>query len=269
MRLENKVALITGATGGMGSAEARLFAKEGASVVIAARKEDRGRELAQEIQDAGGKALFVRLDVTDQEQWANAVRQAKEAFGALHILVNNAGTNAPAVLPMVDMDVWNKVFATNVTGILVGIQICAPLMKESGGGSIINIGSIGGMAATFSTAYSSSKWALRGLSKSAAYTLAGWGIRCNLIQPGMIATDMTKEMINNPVVEQTVHDSVLLGRIGNAHEIATTALFLASDDSSYITGEEIVVDGGWYAAGPYLTNERRSHMLEMLLKRMS
>lgn len=268
MRLENKVALITGATGGMGSAEARLFAKEGASVVVAARKEDRGQALVQEILEAGGKAIFVKLDVTHQEQWTQAVQRAKDAFGALHILVNNAGTNAPSVLPKVNLDVWNQVFATNVTGILIGIQTCAPLMKESGGGSIVNIGSIGGMAATFSTAYSSSKWALRGLSKSAAYTLAGWGIRCNLIQPGMIATDMTKEMINNPTVDQTVHDSVLLGRIGKADEIATTALFLASDDSSYITGEEIVVDGGWYAAGPYLTNERRNHMLEMLLKRM-
>ncbi|GHO58153.1 hypothetical protein KSB_66280 [Ktedonobacter robiniae] len=173
MRLKKKVALITGATGGMGRAEAKLFAKEGAFVVIAARKEELGKKLVDDIMEDGGTALFVQLDVSEQEQWAEAVKQVKEQFGALHILVNNAGTNAPALLPKVDMDIWNKVFATNVTGTLLGIETCAPLMRASGGGSIVNIGSIGGMTANFSTAYSSSKWALRGVSGSAAYNLAG------------------------------------------------------------------------------------------------
>jgi NAD(P)-dependent dehydrogenase (short-subunit alcohol dehydrogenase family) len=125
------------------------------------------------------------------------------------------------------------------------------------------------MAATFSTAYSTSKWALRGLSKSAAYNLAGWGISCTTIQPGMIETDMTKDIAANPMAERTISESILLARIDKADEIAKTALFLASDDSSYITAEEIVVGGGWYSAGPYLTNDRRNHMTEMLQKKMS
>jgi NAD(P)-dependent dehydrogenase (short-subunit alcohol dehydrogenase family) len=263
MRLENKVALITGATGGMGSACARLFAQEGAAVVIAARKEELAHALAKEISDGGGKALFVKLDVANQEQWTAAVKKTKETFGALHILVNNAGVNTAAVLPYVDMHVWQDVLATNLTGPLMGIQACAPLMKESGGGSIINIGSIGGMTANFSTAYASSKWALRGLSGSAAFCLADWGIRSNLIEPGFIETNMTKNMPTSQV-----GDAVLLRRAGKDYEIAQAALFLASDESSYTTGSEILVDGGFYAPGPYLAAARKAGLLAMLQQGM-
>jgi NAD(P)-dependent dehydrogenase (short-subunit alcohol dehydrogenase family) len=271
MRLENKVALITGGYGGMGRTSARLFAKEGAAVVIAGRNEERGDALAREITDGGAKALFVELDVTSQDQWDAAVQEAGEKFGALHVLMNIVGSNALVMLPEVDIGEWNKIFEINVTGTLRGIQTCAPLMKRSGGGSIVNIGSVAGITGNFGTGYSSSKWALEGLSRSAAYIYADWGIRCNVIQPGWIETDLTASMTSNPLMkkmtEHTMNNTVLLRRSGKAEEIAYTALFLASDESSYITGTDIVVDGGWFTAAPYLTSERSHHMLSLLKKK--
>jgi NAD(P)-dependent dehydrogenase (short-subunit alcohol dehydrogenase family) len=268
MRLANKVALITGATGGVGSASARLFAQEGAAVVIAAKEENPGNALAKEINAAGGKALFVKLDVSDQKQWDDAVKQVKEKFGALHILVNAAETHELSMITHAGLKTWNKVFEINLTGTLLGIQTCAPLMKASGGGAIVNIGSVAGLAGSFSTAYSATKWGLEGLSRSAAYILSDWGIRCNVIQSGMIATDMPNDFESSPEAKKAISDSVLLRRKGKPEEIAYAALFLASEDSSYITGNDIVVDGGWFSAAPYLVNERQSHTLEMLQKKL-
>jgi NAD(P)-dependent dehydrogenase (short-subunit alcohol dehydrogenase family) len=268
MRLENKVALITGGYGGMGRASARLFAKEGATVFIAGRSEERGDALATEINEAGGKAYFVELDVVKQDQWDAAVIHVKEQAGALHVLMNIVGSNALVRFPTVDIDEWNKLFEINVTGTLRGIQTCAPLIKESGGGSIVNIGSVAGITGNFGTGYSSSKWALEGLSRSAAYIYADWGIRCNVIQPGWIETDLTASMSSNPLIKKmqskAMNNTVLLRRSGKAEEIAFTALFLASDESSYITGTDIVVDGGWFSSAPYLANERSHHMLQLL-----
>jgi NAD(P)-dependent dehydrogenase (short-subunit alcohol dehydrogenase family) len=168
----------------------------------------------------------------------------------------------------VDIDEWDKIFEVNVTGTLRGIQTCAPLIKASGGGSIVNIGSVAGITGNFGTGYSSSKWALEGLSRSAAYVFADCGIRCNVIQPGWIETDLTASMTSNPVMKRmtkhTMDNTVLLRRSGKADEIAYTALFLASDESSYITGTDIVVDGGWFSSAPYLGNERSHHMLTLL-----
>jgi NAD(P)-dependent dehydrogenase (short-subunit alcohol dehydrogenase family) len=268
MRLEGKVALVTGATGGMGSSSARLFAEEGAAVLVAARHKELADPVVEEISDAGGRASFVQLEVTDEKQWEAAVEQAKEQFGGLHILMNVVGSNDLVMLPDVDLTAWNKVFEINVTATMVGMKTCSPLIRDTGGGSIVNIGSVGGLSGTFSTAYSSSKWALEGLSRSAAYIYADWGIRCNVIQPGFIATKMTAPMQSNPamkaVIDQQMTETVLLRRMGEPEEIANTALFLASDESSYITGTDIVVDGGWFSAAAYLTNERRNHMLEMM-----
>lgn len=271
MRLENKVALITGGYGGMGRASSRLFAKEGATVVVTGRSEERGTELVEEINDGGGKALFVELDITEQDQWAAAVAHVEEKIGALHVLMNIVGSNSMSKLPDIDFDEWNKIFEINVTGTLRGIQTCAPLIKKSGGGSIVNIGSVAGITGNFGTGYSSSKWALEGLSRSAAYIYADWGIRCNVIQPGWIETDLTASMTSNPLMKKmtkhTMNTTVLLRRAGKAEEIASTALFLACDDSSYITGTDIVVDGGWFSSAPYLGNERTHHMLGMLKKK--
>jgi NAD(P)-dependent dehydrogenase (short-subunit alcohol dehydrogenase family) len=267
MRLEGKVALITGGYGGMGRASARLFAREGATVFVAGRNHERGNGLVVEINDAGGKAHFVELDVINQDQWDAGIVQIKEQAGALHVLMNIVGSNALVRFPEIDIEQWNKLFEINVTGTLRGIQTCAPLIKDSGGGSIVSIGSVAGITGNFSAAYSASKWALQGLSRSAAYVYADWGIRSNVIQPGWIETDMTASMRKNRLVKKmqssVMKNTVLLRRSGKAEEIAYTALFLASDESSYITGTDIVVDGGWFSAAPYLTNER-SHLLQLL-----
>jgi NAD(P)-dependent dehydrogenase (short-subunit alcohol dehydrogenase family) len=268
MRLENKVALITGGYGGMGRASARLFSKEGATVAIAGRNHERGEALAKEITDAGGKAFFVELDVTNQEQWDAAVERVRAEAGALNVLMNIVGSNALVMLPEVDIEEWNKIYEINVVGTLRGIQTCAPLIKDSGGGSIVNIGSVAGITGNFGTGYSSSKWALEGLSRSAAYVYADWGIRCNVIQPGFIETDLTAAMSKNALMRRfskhAMDNTVLLRRSGKAEEIGYTALFLASDESSYITGTDIVVDGGWFSSAPYLGNERSHHMLSLL-----
>jgi NAD(P)-dependent dehydrogenase (short-subunit alcohol dehydrogenase family) len=202
MRLQSKVALITGGYGGMGRASARLFAQEGATVFVAGRDQQRGDALVAEINDAGGTAHFVKLDVVDQDQWDAAAAQVKEQAGALHVLLNIVGSNALVRFPQVDIDEFNKVFEINVTGTLRGIQTCAPLIKDSGGGSIVNIGSVAGITGNFSTAYSSSKWALEGLSRSAAYVYSDWGIRSNVIQPGWIETDMTAKATKNPIMKK-------------------------------------------------------------------
>jgi NAD(P)-dependent dehydrogenase (short-subunit alcohol dehydrogenase family) len=271
MRLENKVALITGGYGGMGRASARLFAKEGATVFIAGRNHERGEALAKEITDGGGKAFFVELEVTDQQQWDAAVEQTRKKAGALHVLMNIVGSNAMVRFPHVDIDEWNKIFEINVTGTVRGIQTCAPLMKDSGGGSIVNIGSVAGITGSPGAGYTASKWALEGMSRSAAYIYADWNIRCNVIQPGWIDTDLTASMKSNPLVKKMqgsmLKHTVLLRRSGKAEEIATTALFLACDDSSYITGTDIVVDGGWFSSAPYLTNERSHHMMSLMDKK--
>jgi NAD(P)-dependent dehydrogenase (short-subunit alcohol dehydrogenase family) len=210
----------------------------------------------------------VELDVVRQDQWDAAVARVEETAGALHVLMNIVGSNALVRFPSVDIEEWNKLFEINVTGTLRGIQTCAPLIKKSGGGSIVNIGSVAGITGNFGTGYSSSKWALEGLSRSAAYVYADWGIRCNVIQPGWIETDLTAAMSSNPLVKRmqsaAMNNTVLLRRSGKAEEIAFTALFLASDESSYITGTDIVVDGGWFSSAPYLANERSHHMLQLL-----
>src|SRR5262245_40447582 len=252
----------------MGRASARLFAKEGATVFIAGRNKERGDALAAEINESGGKAHFVELDVAKQDQWDGAIVRIKEQAGALHVLMKIVGSNALVRLPKVDIEQWNKIFEINVTASMRGIQVCAPLIRDSGGGSIVNIGSVAGITGNFSTGYSASKWALQGLSRSAAYIYADWGIRSNVIQPGFIETDMTASIQSNPIVRKmqsrVMKNTVLLRRSGKAEEIAYTALFLASDESSYITGTDIVVDGGWSSAAPYLTNERSHHILKLL-----
>lgn len=250
MKLKNKVAIVTGSTSGIGLAIAKLFANEGAKVVIAARKEDVANQIVSEIKADGGEATFIKLEVTDKAQWENVVNKVKEIYGCLHILVNNAGTNELCSLPNIDLDKWNKIMDINVTGPLMGMQLCAPLMKESGGGSIVNISSIAGMLGTPSTAYSTSKWALNGLSANAAFSLANWGIRSNVISPGFIAnTNLTNAMPSGG--KDPISDIALLGRSGKTMELARAALFLASDDSSYVTGINMPVDGGLTDSGHY------------------
>lgn len=250
MRLKSKVAIVTGSTSGIGLAIAKLFAKEGAKVIFAARKEDVANEIVAEIKTNGGEATFVKLEVTNAGDWTNVVNKAKEKYGAIHILVNNAGTNELCSLPNVDFDSWDKIMAINVTGPMMGIQLCAPTMKESGGGSIVNISSIAGTLGTPSTAYSTSKWALNGLSANAAFSLASLGIRSNVICPGFIGnTNLTNAMPQG--VKNPIDDIALLARGGETEELAQAALFLASDESSYVTGTILPVDGGLTDGGHY------------------
>jgi NAD(P)-dependent dehydrogenase (short-subunit alcohol dehydrogenase family) len=237
-------------------------------VFVAGRNQERGDALVAEINGGGGKAHFIELDVVNQDQWNAAVAQIKEQAGALHVLMNIVGSHALVRFPDIDLEEWNKIFETNVSSTVRAIQTCAPLIRDSGGGSIVNIGSLAGITGNFGTGYSASKWALEGVSRSAAYIYADWGIRSNVIQPGWIETDMTASMQSNPLVKKMqssmLKNTVLLRRSGKAEDIAYTALFLASDESAYITGTDILVDGGWFSAAPYLTNERSHHMLQLL-----
>ncbi|MGT2477649.1 SDR family NAD(P)-dependent oxidoreductase [Paraburkholderia terrae] len=260
MRLKDKVAIVTGSTSGIGLAIAKLFASEGAKVVIAARKEDVANGVVAQIKAEGGEATFIKLEVVSMDDWKNVVNKTKDKYGAIHILVNNAGTNELCTLPNVDLDDWNKIMAINVTGPMIGMQLCTPIMKESGGGSIVNISSIAGMLGTPSTAYSTSKWALNGLSANAAFSLGEFGIRSNVICPGFIAdTNLTNAMPKG--VKNPIEDIALLARSGATMELAQAALFFASDESSYVTGTILPVDGGLTDGGHYAS--MRAHMANL------
>ncbi|MDX1877915.1 glucose 1-dehydrogenase [Mycolicibacterium sp. 141076] len=234
-RVDGKVALITGGARGMGAAHARMLVGEGAKVVIGDILDEPGEALAAELGDA---ARYVHLDVTDADQWAAAVATATEQFGLLNVLVNNAGISALGKIGEFDMAKWQKCIDVNLTGTFLGMQAVVAPMREAGSGSIINISSIEGMrGATLLHAYVASKWAVRGLTKSAAIDLGKDKIRVNTILPGFIRTPMTKYFPDDMMIAP-------LGRPGQSDEVATFVVFLASDESSFATGSEFVVDGG-------------------------
>lgn len=247
-KLDGKVALITGGSTGQGAFEARLFHSEGAAVCIADIADDGGRALAQEIADDGGRAIYLHLDVSSVNDWHDAVGAVKEAFGGLHILVNNAGTISRMGIKTITPDQWQRVMDVNLTGPLFGMQICAPLIRDSGGGSIVNVSSTAGMTAHYDAAYGASKWALRGLTKSAAMEFVEWGIRVNSMHPGQIS-DTSFSRGARPGHWGANWLVTPMGRHGTAEECARVALFLASPDSSFITGEEITIDGGMLGCG--------------------
>lgn len=248
-RLKGKVALITGGAGGQGTEEALLFAREGAAIVIGDVADEKGEELVKRIRETGAEALYVHLDVTSQRDWDSAVGSIKEKLGALHILINNAGINGPGVIPNVDIAQWERVLKINLTGSLMGIQSCAALMRDSGGGSIINVGSTTGLEGHWIAAYSASKWGLRALTRSAAIDLAPWNIRCNTLCPGLVNTPMSSVM--PPAVISQFHAASAIPRGCEPEEIAYAALFLASDESSFITGIDLPIDGGFSGVGVY------------------
>lgn len=234
-RVDGKVALISGGAGGMGAEDARLLVEEGAKVVIGDILDDQGKALADEIGDS---ARYVHLDVTQPDQWDAAVATAVGEFGKLNVLVNNAGIVALGQLGQFNVDKWNKVIDVNLNGTFHGIQAAVEPMKAAGGGSIINVSSIEGLrGAIMVHPYVASKWAVRGLTKSASLELASQNIRVNSIHPGFIRTPMTKHFPDDMV-------TVPLGRPGVADEVATFVVFLASDESSYATCAEFVMDGG-------------------------
>lgn len=241
-RVDDKVALISGGARGMGAAHARMLVAEGAKVVIGDILDDEGKALADELGDA---ARYVHLDVTDPEQWKAAVATAVDEFGKLNVLVNNAGTVALGPLKTHDLKKWQQVLDVNLTGTFLGMQAVIDPMEAAGGGSIINISSIEGLrGAPWVHGYVASKWGVRGLTKSAALELAPQKIRVNSIHPGFIRTPMTKHLPDDMVMAP-------LGRPGTPDEVATFVLFLASDESSFATGAEFVMDGGLVADVPH------------------
>ena len=245
MRLVGKVALISGSARGQGEAEARLFAKEGASVVVGDVLENQGKKVEAEINETGGRALFVTLDVASESDWENAIRQTVQTFGKLDVLVNNAAIYRRVLIEDTTVEEWDEVMAVNAKGVFLGTKHAIPEMRKAGGGSIINISSTAGLVGSpRGSAYGASKGSVRLLTKSTAIQYAKDGIRANSIHPGPIDTEMIAANIGTPEGLAASLGRVPLGRIGTVDDVAYGALFLASDESSYMTGSELVIDGG-------------------------
>ena len=245
MRLEGKVALISGGARGMGAAEARLFAREGARVAVGDLLEEEGARLESEIAEAGGDCIFIRLDVTSEESWANAVELTVSRYGRLDVLVNNAGVYQKARVEDTTLEGWDRVMAINAAGPFLGTKAAVPAMRDSGGGSIVNISSTAGLVGSLhSTAYTASKGAVRLLTKATAVQYAGDGIRANSVHPGPIDTDMLAAVYSDPEERRRRVSRIPMGREGTVEEVAYGVLFLASDESSFMTGSELVIDGG-------------------------
>ena len=248
MRLEGKVALISGGARGMGAAEAKLFAEEGARVVLGDVLEEEGHQVEAEIAESGGEAVFVHLDVTSESDWQGAVDTAVERFGKLDILVNNAGIFNRALIHEQSEEDWDRVMDINGKGVFLGTKAAIPVMREAGGGSIVNISSVAGLIGSMnSTAYNASKGAVRLLTKSTAIQYAKEGIRCNSVHPGPIETPMLDLVYPSPEARAQRQDAIPIGRLGRMEDVAKGVLFLASDEASYMTGSELVIDGGYTA----------------------
>ena len=245
MRLENKVALISGGARGMGAVEAKMFVQEGAKVVIGDVLDEDGKQTEAEINEAGGECVFVHLDVTDETAWQDAVAAAVDRFGKLDILVNNAGIARINNVEDTTSDEWDLVMDINAKGVFLGTKAAIPEIRKAGGGSIVNISSIAGLTGGRTSSYAASKGAVRLLTKSSAIQYAGEGIRCNSVHPGVIETPMTTPVMLNTQEGRDLNASRHpLGRVGQPEDIAYGVLFLASDESSFMTGSELVIDGG-------------------------
>ena len=234
-RVGGKVVIVTGAAGGQGAAEAAWLVREGAHVIATDLVDEPPADAS-----GPGTVAYRRLDVTSPDGWAAVVGEARERHGAVHGLVNNAGITHRARLDAVTLEDWNRVFAVNVTGALLGIQAVTPVMPP--GGSIVNVGSVAALTAHYTVAYTASKWALRGLSRVASMELGPLGIRVNAVHPGYVETPMTASA--PPVFREASLAVVPLGRLGTPEDVAPLVGFLLSDESAYLSGAEIAVDGG-------------------------
>ncbi len=243
-RLNGKVCIVTGAARGMGEATARLFASEGAKVILTDVLEE-GQAVADDI---GGAATFIKHDVTSEDDWAAVVAKAKADHGQIDVLVNNAGLVHFTAIEAFDPKDAEKILGVNTVGPMLGVKHVSPVMKAAGKGSVINISSVDGLRGCNGlTLYTASKWALRGLTKSLAYELGTSGIRVNSVHPGGVDTPMGNAQDLPPDQLNAAFGRVPLQRIGQPEEIAQASLFLATDEASYVTGAEIAVDGGWGA----------------------
>ncbi|ABX31453.1 short-chain dehydrogenase/reductase SDR [Petrotoga mobilis SJ95] len=247
-RLEGKVAIITGAARGMGRAEAELFAKEGAKVVVADILEKEAKEVADKINKDGYEAMAVKLDVTKADEWKKVVDQVTEKWGKVDVLVNNAGIFPRSGVEDASEEEWDRVMNVNAKSQFLGIKYVLPAMKKATKGSIINISSIYGLIGSgAAVAYHASKGASRLLTKTVAAELAKYNIRVNSVHPGVIRTPMTDELLKDEQSAKGILGTTVLGRPAEPEEVAYGALFLASDESSFMTGSELVIDGGYTA----------------------
>lgn len=246
MRLEGKVAIISGGARGMGAAEARLFASEGAKVVFGDVLDEEGKQVEAEIHDAGGDATYAHLDVTDESNWRTVIGAAVSSYGNLDILVNNAGIAVWGVRDEASVEEWDKVMAVNAKGVFLGTKAAIPEMRKGGGGSIVNISSISGIVGQqhVHPGYNASKGAVRIMTKSIALQYAKEGIRVNSVHPGPIQTPINQATWSDPKRRRQNEENTPLGRYGQPIEVAYGVLFLASDEASFITGSELVIDGG-------------------------
>jgi len=249
MRLEGKVALITGAASGMGASMARVFAGEGAKVVVADMLEDEGRRVVADITKANGAAIFRRLDVSNEAEWKATVEAALAEYGRLDVLVNDAGLSGSAVEDLFDTAAWDLLMAVNARGVFLGMKFAIPVMKAQGSGSIVNISSISGVTGQHGVhiGYNASKGAVRTLTKAAAVQHGADNIRVNSVHPGLMPPMRSSGRTADPEVRAKMLRQVPMGRAGRPEEVANAVLFLASDEASYITGAELYVDGGYLA----------------------
>lgn len=244
MRLEGKVALVTGAAAGIGAAVARRFAAEGAAVALTDVRVEEGAALGETLDAAGHRTCFVPLDVTSESRWTAVVAQVTETFGRPTVLVNNAGIYARRLIEDTSAGQLDRMMEVNVKGVFLGIRAVLPAMREAGGGSIVNLSSVAGIIGSdYSSDYNASKGAVRILTKCAAIQHAKDNVRCNSVHPAPIETDMGREAVPGEIRERRLQE-IPLGRMGTPDEVANAVLFLASDESSYVTGSELVVDGG-------------------------
>ena len=249
MRLEGKVAIITGGARGQGATEARMFAQEGAKVVIGDIRDELGMQVEAEIRELGGEAVYLHLDVTSGDDWQRAIDTAEQQFGKVDVLVNNAAIVLRKDIEETTGDDWDNIMAINAKGVFLGTKAVIPAMRRAGGGSIINISSISGLVSIGPPAYIATKGAVRLFTKSTAIQYASENIRANSIHPGSVDTDMRREGMGSQTEEeiQARVDNIPLGRVGTTEDISYGALFLASDESSFMTGSELVIDGGYTA----------------------
>jgi len=249
MRLENKVAIVSGSASGMGAATARRFAKEGAKVVVADMLVDDGKAVVADIVKAGGTAMFHALNVTEEASWKAVVDACVAAYGRLDIMVNNAGISGSAVNDLLETGIWDRVMAVNSTGVFLGTKFAVEQMQKNGGGSIVNLSSISGVVGQTMVhmSYNASKGAVRTLTKATAVQFGKDNIRANSVHPGLMPPMRTSGATADPVVRAKMLKAVPLGRNGEVDEVANAVLFLASDEASYVTGAELYVDGGYLA----------------------
>jgi NAD(P)-dependent dehydrogenase (short-subunit alcohol dehydrogenase family) len=251
-RVRGKVAIVTGGAGGLGRAEALLLAKEGASVVITDIDESPVKEAALDINRQGGKAIHARHDVTSETEWEAVMRGTLEEFGRLDVLVNNAGVILYKKITDTSLDEWRRLMSVNLDGVFLGTKAAINVMKEFGGGSIINIASVAGLIGNpDAAAYHASKGGVRAFSKAAAIECSkagyGYNIRVNSIYPGVINTQMAEDLRKDDAKHKTALSWHAMGHFGEPEDVAYGVLYLASDESRFLTGSELVIDGGWTA----------------------